>query len=74
MVKNPELAAAPIAATKLNPIAIRVKHADRRDGWDLASKVLFVVLAVLILATFRDYGVTWDEPVQHFYGGTFVRS
>ena len=63
---------------KLNPLvvrlkSVRLKQADRRDGWDLASKILFVVLAVLILATFMDYGVTWDEPVQHFYGGTIVR-
>ena len=73
MVKSLNSVAAPVVATKLNPVAIRVKRADRRDGWDLASKVLFVVLAVLILATFVDYGVTWDEPVQHFYGGTIVR-
>jgi len=62
-----------VLATSPNPLAVRVTWVSRRDSWDLASKVLFIVLALLILTTFVDYGVTWDEPVQHFYGGTIVR-
>ncbi|MBV8906613.1 MAG: glycosyltransferase family 39 protein, partial [Acidobacteriia bacterium] len=37
-------------------------------GFDLASKAFLVILAVVILATFKHYGITWDEPIQHFYG------
>ena len=44
-----------------------------RDRWDVASKVLLILLAVLALVTFIDYGITWDEPVQHYYGRMIVR-
>ncbi len=36
--------------------------------WDRAAYVLFVALAVIILLTFRDYGVAWDEPEAQEYG------
>ena len=51
--------------------------ADRRAGFDLAgwrlswdhlALALFFVVLVLILATFTDYGVTWDEDVHNWYG------
>jgi len=29
---------------------------------------LLIVAAVVIAATYRDYGITWDEPVQSAYG------
>jgi|SRR5579872_2414087 len=45
----------------------------RQDRWDLVSKGLIVLLAILILFTFVDYGITWDEPVQHYYGRMIVR-
>ena len=32
------------------------------------SQLLFAVLALLIVATFADYGVSWDENVQNTYG------
>lgn len=41
--------------------------------YDLASYGLFGVLAVLIVATFRQYGVTWDEPLQNMYGADIAR-
>ncbi len=37
-------------------------------GWDGASRALLLVVAALILFTFLDYGVTWDEPRQNRYG------
>ncbi len=39
-----------------------------RISWDHLALALFFVLWVLILATFTDYGVTWDEDVQNWYG------
>ncbi|HEV2265500.1 MAG TPA: glycosyltransferase family 39 protein [Stellaceae bacterium] len=39
-----------------------------RFGWDNAALALFVVLLVLALVTFQDYGVTWDEDAQNWYG------
>ena len=32
------------------------------------SLFVFVVLTVLVFATFRDYGISWDEHVQDIYG------
>ena len=34
-------------------------------GWRSA---LLAVAAVLVVLTFRDYGVTWDEDVHNWYG------
>ena len=39
-----------------------------RISWDRLALALFFVAACLILATFTDYGVTWDEDVQNWYG------
>lgn len=58
---------------------------DRRSGarryfrtmakWDLSdlgSVFLLVALAILVLATFRDYAITNDEWIQHRYGQLIV--
>ena len=41
--------------------------------YDLASFGLFSILAFLIVLTFRQYGITWDEPVQNMYGADIAR-
>lgn len=38
------------------------------DIWDVASLVLLAALGALVVATFRDYGITNDEWVQQRYG------
>lgn len=40
---------------------------------DRAAALLFVVLAVLVLRVFGDYGVTWDEPPHLRYGELIAR-
>lgn len=37
-------------------------------SWDGAALALFLMAAILVLITFQDYGVTWDEDVHHWYG------
>jgi hypothetical protein len=39
-----------------------------RNLWDSAAFALFLGALVLVIATFTDYGVTWDEDVHHWYG------
>ena len=39
-----------------------------RFSWDDAALAVFAVLLVLALVTFQDYGVTWDEDAQNWYG------
>jgi 4-amino-4-deoxy-L-arabinose transferase-like glycosyltransferase len=45
----------------------RVSHAPR-DPWDRAAFALFLLATVLVILTFTDYGVTWDEDAHHWYG------
>jgi hypothetical protein len=42
------------------------------DWYDLGSVTLIVFLAILILATFRDYAITNDEWVQQRYGELII--
>ncbi len=44
-----------------------------KSFWDRASVVLFLVVAVLIAATFRDYGLSWDEPFHIEYGARLLK-
>ena len=39
-----------------------------RLSWDRLTLVLLLVVAGLILITFQDYGITWDEDVHNWYG------
>ncbi len=41
---------------------------DVKSWWDTLSLALVLVGVVLVLSTFRDYGVTWDEDVHNWYG------
>jgi len=36
--------------------------------YDYAAMAVLAVAAVAIALTFRDYGISWDEPVQNEYG------
>ena len=36
--------------------------------WDRLALALFVLAAALVILTFTDYGVTWDEDVHRWYG------
>src|SRR5579885_93955 len=36
--------------------------------WDKLSIATLVVTGVLVLLTFRDYGVTWDSDLHNLYG------
>ncbi len=39
-----------------------------RLSWSRAAFGLFAVLVLVVIATFGDYGVTWDEDVHNWYG------
>src|SRR6266700_2503594 len=53
------------AATGLtNPARLRVA-----DGiWNWLAGAVLVAAAILVVFTFTDYGVTWDEDVHNWYG------
>jgi hypothetical protein len=50
---------------------IRARNAWRQDGvpvWDWLSWALLIAATALVILTFTDYGVTWDEDVHRWYG------
>lgn len=44
-----------------------------RRTWNVLSGLLLMTLLGLVLFTFTDYGITWDEGVQNRYGRRLVR-
>src|SRR5258708_20895529 len=40
----------------------------RASLWDRLAAAALGVAAILVFATFTDYGVTWDEDVHNWYG------
>ena len=57
-------------AAKPAALAARVSRArsDKEAAWDSLSLSVVIVATALVLATFRDYGVTWDEDAHNWYG------
>ena len=59
-------------ATRIEPVTATASlcrsDSKQRPLWDHLAFALFVVAAALVLATFTDYGVTWDEDVNNWYG------
>jgi hypothetical protein len=46
---------------------------DNEAFWDRLSLVLVAIATILVLLTFRDYGVTWDEDVHNWYGNLVLQ-
>src|ERR1700739_3605771 len=77
-VLTPRLAATFVAATGLadkaprlnqfNAISRWAKSRWAKSWWDQLSVGIMLVGIALVLSTFRDYGVTWDEDVHNWYG------
>src|SRR5438309_5095741 len=67
-VLTTRLAVKPVAAEVFADRSAMSQQANAEAIWDrLALRVVLVGIA-LVLATFRDYGVTWDEDVHNWYG------
>lgn len=45
----------------------------KRSPWDRATFALCAIVALLIAATFRDYGLSWDEPFHIEYGARLLK-
>jgi len=61
LVGKPALAGTPDAAR-------RFPSFDKEAFWTRLTLGLVAVAVLLVLSTFRDYGVTWDEDVHNWYG------
>ena len=49
-------------------VASLLRPATEEKLWDRLTLALLALATLLVLLTFRDYGVTWDEDVQNWYG------
>jgi hypothetical protein len=45
---------------------------DKDALWDYLSLCLVLLGTALVILTFRDYGVTWDEPLHNWYGNLIL--
>jgi Dolichyl-phosphate-mannose-protein mannosyltransferase len=43
-------------------------NSSRQYAWNRFAIIILVAVFILVLLTFSDYGVTWDEDVHDFYG------
>jgi hypothetical protein len=60
-----------MTTTELPPRAARTDIGATRwplPSWDGLACILFGAIAIVVLLTFQDYGVTWDEDVHNWYG------
>ena len=50
------------------PLSARPGFLGLEASWDGLARALFLVVTLLVLLTFTDYGITWDEDVHNWYG------
>jgi hypothetical protein len=50
------------------PIAAVIRRIKQKCLWDRLALGLFALTLLLVVLTFRSYGVTWDEDCQNWYG------
>lgn len=67
-----------LAYTKSHVARIRASLAGRAELWDIgpwdfAFLGLMAAAFALVLSTYRDYGITWDEVVQDNYGALILK-
>ncbi|HVM78961.1 MAG TPA: glycosyltransferase family 39 protein [Stellaceae bacterium] len=42
-------------------------------SWDSLARLLFLAATLLVIATFADYGITWDEDLHNLYGELILK-
>jgi len=57
-----------IGAAASRPIALWRAPRTSDELWNRLFLALLLIAAVLVVLTFRSYGVTWDEDMQRWYG------
>ena len=55
-------------ARRLAAVFARFVVRSDASAWDRLATFLFILLAVLVVLTFQDYGISTDEYVQQVYG------
>ena len=48
--------------------SVRLKLLGIETSWDGLACALFLLATLLVVVTFTDYGITWDEDVHNWYG------
>ena len=69
LMNSPRTLGRAVSAAARVPFAALLRPPSSREGlWNRLSLALMLAAAVLVVLTFRGYGVTWDEDVQNWYG------
>ena len=50
------------------PSSVRPGFLGIEATWDGAARALFLAVTLVVVITFTDYGITWDEDVHNYYG------
>src|SRR5579863_4494390 len=53
---------------ELSKLRRPISPAESPPIWDRLACALFIIVAALVIVTFTDYGVTWDEDAHNWYG------
>ncbi|MBV9374063.1 MAG: glycosyltransferase family 39 protein [Alphaproteobacteria bacterium] len=67
-VLTSEPAVKPLLMMRLASQPRLFQQTDADTWWDRLALGIVLAAITLVLATFRDYGVTWDEDVHNWYG------
>ena len=67
-MNSPRTLGRAVSAAARTPFAALLHPPTWEGLWNRLSLALMLVAAVLVVLTFRSYGVTWDEDVQNWYG------
>src|SRR5216684_543185 len=49
-------------------VTAAIGRLQRMSSWDRLALALFALATLVVVLTFRAYGVTWDEDCQNWYG------
>src|ERR1700690_3904691 len=60
-------------AAKINLEYDRLRRISFDNPWRLITIILFTIVCLVMLLTFRDYGTIWDEEVQFVNGEYIIR-
>jgi hypothetical protein len=60
-------------AASINPESGGTLGMSRDKTWCFITLIVFTIICLVMLLTFRDYGTIWDEEVQ-FVNGEYIIS
>jgi dolichyl-phosphate-mannose-protein mannosyltransferase len=57
-----------VSGAAASTLTAPVRQVSGKSVWDRLTLALFALAVLLVVLTYRTYGVTWDEDCQNWYG------